>query len=32
MDFKYYISLHQQSRLDEVIALAALEPASTAPL
>jgi aspartate/methionine/tyrosine aminotransferase len=27
MDLKYYISLHQQSRLDEVVALAALQPA-----
>ncbi len=27
MELKYYISLHQQSRLDEVVALAALEPA-----
>jgi len=26
MELKYYISLHQQSRLDEVVALAALEP------
>jgi hypothetical protein len=26
MNLKYYISLHQQSRLDEVVALAALEP------
>lgn len=26
MDLKYYISLHQQSRLDEVVALAALQP------
>jgi aspartate/methionine/tyrosine aminotransferase len=27
LEFKYYITLHQQSRLDETIALAALEPA-----
>jgi aspartate/methionine/tyrosine aminotransferase len=27
VDVKYYVSLHQQSRLDEVVALAALEPA-----
>jgi len=27
MELKYYISLHQQSRLDEVVALAALQPA-----
>jgi aspartate/methionine/tyrosine aminotransferase len=27
LELKYYMSLHQQSRLDEVIALAALEPA-----
>lgn len=26
MELKYYISLHQQSRLDEVVALAALQP------
>ncbi|HEV8309687.1 MAG TPA: pyridoxal phosphate-dependent aminotransferase [Methylomirabilota bacterium] len=26
LSLKYYISLHQQSRLDEVVALAALEP------
>ncbi len=26
MDLKYYISLHQQSRLDEVVAMAALRP------
>lgn len=26
LNLKYYISLHQQSRLDEVVALAALEP------
>ncbi|HSB79980.1 MAG TPA: aminotransferase class I/II-fold pyridoxal phosphate-dependent enzyme [Candidatus Methylomirabilis sp.] len=26
MDLKYYISLHQQSRLDEVVAMAALQP------
>ena len=26
MNLKYYVSLHQQSRLDEVVALAALEP------
>lgn len=26
MDLKYYISLHQQSRLDEIIATAALQP------
>lgn len=26
MDLKYYISLHQQSRLDEVVAVAALQP------
>jgi aspartate/methionine/tyrosine aminotransferase len=26
VNLKYYISLHQQSRLDEVVALAALEP------
>ncbi len=26
MELKYYVSLHQQSRLDEVVALAALEP------
>jgi aspartate/methionine/tyrosine aminotransferase len=28
MELKYYISLHQQSRLDETVALAALEPAT----
>ena len=27
LNLKYYVSLHQQSRLDEVVALAALEPA-----
>jgi aspartate/methionine/tyrosine aminotransferase len=27
LELKYYMSLHQQSRLDEVVALAALEPA-----
>jgi len=27
LEFKYYITLHQQSRLDETIAMAALEPA-----
>src|SRR5262249_17607370 len=27
MNLKYYVSLHQQSRLDEVVAHAALEPA-----
>ena len=27
VELKYYVSLHQQSRLDEVVALAALEPA-----
>ena len=26
MDLKYYISLHQQSRLDEIVAMAALQP------
>jgi aspartate/methionine/tyrosine aminotransferase len=26
LNLKYYVSLHQQSRLDEVVALAALEP------
>ncbi len=26
MDLKYYISLHQQSRLDEVVAMAAFQP------
>ena len=26
MDLKYYVSLHQQSRLDEVVAMAALQP------
>jgi aspartate/methionine/tyrosine aminotransferase len=26
VELKYYVSLHQQSRLDEVVALAALEP------
>lgn len=26
MELKYYISLHQQSRLDEVVAMAALQP------
>lgn len=26
MELKYYVSLHQQSRLDEVVAMAALEP------
>jgi aspartate/methionine/tyrosine aminotransferase len=26
MDLKYYISLHQQSRLDEIVATAALQP------
>jgi len=26
MDLKYYISLHQQSRLDEIVAMAALHP------
>jgi aspartate/methionine/tyrosine aminotransferase len=27
VDVKYYVSLHQQSRLDEIVGLAALEPA-----
>jgi aspartate/methionine/tyrosine aminotransferase len=26
MDLKYYISLHQQSRLDETVAMAAIQP------